>query len=146
MATQQEIRNQYTQDELDLMDRLGIDPPDLTDLAENIAANCAPWQAPDTTPEGESAEDCDEDESEDEGEEGEYVQGWVDLRLKLRRSGYVLNTGDAQYDQDGRGPCGVGSIRIDDASDPDECAKVARELVGSALEDACDMAPEDIAA
>lgn len=140
MATQQEIRSQYTQDELDLMDRLGIDPPDLTDLAENISANCAPWQAPDA-PET-SAEDCDEDESEDE----DAHEAWIDLRLKLRRSGYVLNVGSPDYDQDGRGPCGVGSIRIDDASDPDECAKVARELVNSALEDAADMRAEDIAA
>lgn len=163
MATQKEIRKQYSAEDLALMKRLGIDPPDLEDVAENIAANCAPWQpAPEPFPashfcdddEDESAEDCEdeeEDESaedyEDEDEEDESEEAWVDLRLKLRRRGYVLNVGSPDYDQDGRGPCGVASIRIDESNDPEELARVARELIDSALEEAATgYSKKDIAA
>lgn len=136
MATQKEIRKQYSAEDLALMKRLGIDPPDLEDVAENIALNCAPWQpAPEPFP---ASHFSDEDEDED---------AWIDLRLKLRRSGYVLNVGSPDYDQDGRGPCGVASIRIDESNDPEKLAEVARELVDSALEEAAQgYTKKDIAA
>jgi hypothetical protein len=156
MATQKEIRKQYSAEDLALMKRLGIDPPDLEDVAENIAANCAPWQpAPEPFPashfcdddEDESAEDCEEDEEDEEDESDDSPTAFVDFRLKLRRSGYVLNVGSPDYDQDGRGPTGCASIRIDESNDPEKLAEVARELVDSALEEAAQgYTKKDIAA
>ena len=141
--TTKEIKAQYSPEDLALMKRLGIDPPDLEDVAENIALNCAPWQpAPEPFPashfcDEDEDESDEEDEEEDESEdEDESEEAWIDLRLKLRRSGYVLNVGSPDYDQDGRGPCGVASIRIDESNDPEKLAEVARELVDSALEEA----------
>lgn len=141
--TTKEIRSQYDAADLELMDRLGIDPPNLEDVAENIFAACEPLRITDPEPfpashfsdddEDESAEDCDDDEDEEE-EEDDSPDAFVDLRLSLRRSGYVLNVGSPDYDQDGRGPTGCASIRIDDSNDPEKLAEVARALVDDALE------------
>jgi len=149
MATQQEIRSQYTQDELDLMDRLGIDPPDLEDLKTSIFEAARPFHveavtlAPIDEDEDESAEDCEEDEEDDD----DSPDTFVDLRLKLRRSGYVLNVGSPDFDQDGRGPCGCASIRIDESNSEDALNATVKELIDSALEDASQYeSAEDIAA
>lgn len=146
MATRQQIRRQYNKEDLALMKRLGIDPPDLEDIKTSIFDACRPFRveavtlAPtDEDEEDESAEDCEEDEDESEA--------WIDLRLKLRRTGYVLNVGSPDYDQDGRGPCGCASIRIDESNSEDALNATVKELIDSALEDASQYeSAEDIAA
>jgi len=148
MTTREEIRKQYSAEDLALMKKLGIDPPDLEDLKTSIFNACGPFRVEAlviASDEDESAEDCeDEDESEDEDDSPDT---FVDLRLKLRRSGYVLNVGSPDYDQDGRGPCGCASIRIDESNSEDALNATVKELIDSALEDASQYeSAEDIAA
>lgn len=57
-----------------------------------------------------------------------------EVRLQVREDGWLILTGDSQYDQDHRGAWGCGFIRR--GANWAECRECARDLINDARNDA----------
>jgi len=67
--------------------------------------------------------------AEGDKSDSEWVEGWIDVRLRVFDGEIEVKIGDAQYDQDHKGFWSSGSLRAFDQETKGELLETARSLI-----------------